>query len=87
MTQGTQTRTLYQLEGRDEEGGGREVQEGMDICISIADLSWYLLETKDPSSQGYGFFSGPVWMWELDCEESWVPMNWCFWTVVLEKTL
>ena len=39
MTQGTQTRTLYQLEGRDEEGGGREVQEGMDICISIADLS------------------------------------------------
>ena len=28
-----------------------------------------------------------VWMWELDCEESWVPKNWCFWTVVLEKTL
>ena len=28
----------------------------------------------------------PVWMWELDCEESWVPKNWCFWTVVLEKT-
>ena len=26
-------------------------------------------------------------MWELDCEESWVPKNWCFWTVVLEKTL
>ena len=31
--------------------------------------------------------SGHVWMWELDCEESWVPKNWCFWTVVLEKTL
>ena len=30
---------------------------------------------------------GHVWMWELDCEESWVPKNWCFWTVVLEKTL
>ena len=32
-------------------------------------------------------FSGHVWMWELDCEESWAPKNWCFWTVVLEKTL
>ena len=41
---------------------------------------------KGPSSQGYGFSSGHVWMWELDCEESWVP-NWCFCTVVLEKTL
>ena len=30
---------------------------------------------------------GHVWMWELDCEQSWVPKNWCFWTVVLEKTL
>ena len=39
------------------------------------------------SSQGYGFSSGHVWMWELDCEESWAPKNWCFWTVVLEKTL
>ena len=36
---------------------------------------------------GYGFSSGYVWMWELDCEESWVLKNWCFWTVVLEKTL
>ena len=35
----------------------------------------------------YGFSSGHVWMWELDCEESWVPKNWCFWTVLLEKTL
>ena len=43
--------------------------------------------SKGPSSQGYGFSSGHVWMWELDCEESWVLMNWCFWTVVLEKTL
>ena len=34
-----------------------------------------------------GFSSGDVWMWELDCEEGWVPKNWCFWTVVLEKTL
>ena len=42
---------------------------------------------KGPSSQGYCFSSGHVWMWELDCEESWVPKNWFFWTVVLEKTL
>ena len=39
------------------------------------------------SSQGYGFSCGYVWMWELDCEEGWAPKNWCFWTVVLEKTL
>ena len=38
-------------------------------------------------SQGYGFSSGHVWMWELDYEESGAPKNWCFWTVVLEKTL
>ena len=43
-------------------------------------------KVKGPSSQGYGFSSGHVWMWELDCQESWVPKNWCFWTVVLEKT-
>ena len=42
---------------------------------------------KGPSSQGYGFSSGHVWMWELDCEEGWTPKNWRFWTVVLEKTL
>ena len=40
-----------------------------------------------PSSQGYGFSSGHVWMWELDYKESWALKNWCFWTVVLEKTL
>ena len=38
-------------------------------------------------SQGYGFPSGHVWTWELDCKESWAPRNWCFWTAVLEKTL
>ena len=42
---------------------------------------------KGPSSRGYGFSSSHVGMWELDCEESWEPKNWCFWTVVLEKTL
>ena len=42
---------------------------------------------KGPSSQGYGFSSGHVWMWQLDYKESWAPKNWCFWNVVLEKTL
>ena len=42
---------------------------------------------KGPSSQGYGFSGGHVWTWQLDYKESWMPMNWCFWTVVLEKTL
>ena len=41
---------------------------------------------KGLSSQSYGFSSGHVWMWELDHKESWAPKNWCFWTVVLEKT-
>ena len=42
---------------------------------------------KDLSSQGYGFSSSHAWIWELDCEEGWALKNWCFWTVVLEKTL
>ena len=47
----------------------------------------HFFTNKGLSSQGYSFSSGPVWMWELDCEESWAPKNGCFWTVVLEKTL
>ena len=42
---------------------------------------------KGPSSQSYGFSSSHVWMWELHYKESWMPKNWCFWIVVLEKTL
>ena len=42
---------------------------------------------KDPSSQSYGFSSRNVWMCELEHEESWMPKNWCFWTVVSEKIL
>ena len=41
---------------------------------------------KGPYSQSYGFSSSHVWMWEVD-DEGWMPKNWCFWTVVLEKTL
>ena len=47
----------------------------------------YYFTNKDPSSQSCGFSSGRVWMWELVYTESWAPKNWCFWTVVLEKTL
>ena len=46
----------------------------------------YYFSNKGPSSQSYSFSSSHVWMWELDCEESWA-QNWYFWTVVLEKTL
>ena len=42
---------------------------------------------KGLSSQSYGFSSSQVSIWELDYKESWVPKNWCFWTVMLEKTL
>ena len=42
---------------------------------------------KGLSSQSYGFSSSHVWLWELDHKESWAPKNWCFWTVVLDKTL
>ena len=43
--------------------------------------------SKGLPGQGYGFSSSHVWMWELDCEESWALKNWCFWTMVLEKIL
>ena len=46
-----------------------------------------MIANKGPSSQGHGFSNSHVWMWELDYKESWAPNNWCFWTVVLEKTL
>ena len=42
---------------------------------------------KGPSSQSCGFSTSHIWMWELDYKESWVLKNWCFWTVMLQKTL
>ena len=56
----------------------------IDSILKSRDIT---LPTQTKVSQGYGFSSGHVWMWELDCEESWAPKNWCFWSVVLEKTL
>ena len=47
----------------------------------------YYFASKGLSSQGYGFSSSHIWMWELDYKENWAQKNWCFWTVVLEKTL
>ena len=61
---------------------GRKVMTNLDRVFKSRDII-----NKGLSSQGYGFSSSHVWMWELDSKESWVPKNWCFWTVVLEKTL
>ena len=47
----------------------------------------YYFVNKGPSSQGYGLSNSHVWKWELDYKESWALKNWCFWNVVLKKTL
>ena len=62
---------------------GRKVMTNLDSTLKSRDIT----ANKCVSSQCYGFSSSHVWMWELDCEESWALKNWCFWTVVLEKTL
>ena len=62
-------------------------KESFDQPIQHIKKQRHYFAKKGPSSQGYGFSCGHIWMWELDCEESWAPKNWCFWTVVLEKTL
>ena len=62
----------------------RKVMTNLDSILKSRDIT---LPNKFPSCQGYEFSSGHVWMWESDYNESWVPKNWCFWTVVLEKTL
>ena len=54
---------------------------------SILKKQTHYFVNKGPSSQGYGFSSSQVRMWELDYKESWAEKNWCFWTWVLEKTL
>ena len=54
----------------------------MDLCQQR-----HYFTNKGPSNQSYGFSSSHVWMWELDHKEGWTSKNWCFQTVVLEKTL
>ena len=63
---------------------GRKAMTNLD---SIFKKQRHYFADKGPSSQSYGFSSGNVWMWDLDHKESWVLKNWCFWTVVLKKTL
>ena len=60
----------------------KETMTNLDSILKSRDII-----DKDQSSQSYCFSSSHVWMWELDYKERWVPKNWCFWTVVLEKTL
>ena len=62
---------------------GRKVMTNLDSTLK----SSHYFANIGSSSQGYCFSSGHVWMWELDCKESWVLKNWCFWTVLLGKTL
>ena len=62
---------------------GRKVMTNPDSILKSRDIT---LPTKVCLVKA-GFSSGHIWMWELDYKESWEPKNWCFWTVVLEKTL
>ena len=59
----------------------------MSLLLNMLSTQRHYFANKGLSSQGYGVSSSHVCMWELDCEESWALKNWCFWTVVLEKTL
>ena len=63
------------------------LEESYDQPIQHIQKQRHYFASKSLASQSYGFSSGHVWMWELDSEGSWAPKNWCFWTVVLEKTL
>ena len=62
-------------------------KESHDKPSQHTQMQRHRFSDKGPHSQSYGFSSSHLWMWELDYKESWVPKNWCFWTVVLEKTL
>ena len=62
---------------------GRKAMTNLDSILKSRDY----FADKGPSSHSYGFSSSHVWMWELDYKEGWVLKNWCFWTVMLEKTL
>ena len=62
---------------------GRKVMTNLDSILKSRDIT---LQTKVCLVKAMVFFSGLVWTWELDYKESWPPKNWCFWTVVLEKT-
>ena len=64
---------------------GRKAMTNLDSLLKSRDRDHFA--NKGPYNQSYGFSSSHVWMWELDHKGGWVLKNWCFWTVVLEKTL
>ena len=66
---------------------GRKVKQRINQPKQNIKKQRHYFANKGLSSQSYGFSSSHVWMWKLDYKESWVQKNWCFWTVVLEKTL
>ena len=67
---------------------GRKAMTKLDNMLkSRVKNQRYYFANKGLSSQSYSFSSSHVRMWELDHKEGWAPKNWCFWTVVLEKTL
>ena len=61
---------------------GRKAMTNLDSVLKNRDIT-----DKGPYSQSYDFSSNHVWVWDLDHKEGWMLMNWCFWTVMLEKTL
>ena len=63
---------------------GGKAMTNLDSILKSIDIT---LPIKVHISQRYGFSSSCVWMWELDHKEGWLPKKWCFWSVVLEKTL
>ena len=82
--------------------GGAKSLQMVTAAMKLKDTPWkksydqprqhikkqrHYFTNKGLSSQSYGFSSSHVWIWELDYKESWAPKYWCFWTVVLEKTL
>ena len=62
---------------------GRKTMTNLDSMLKHRDVTC----DEGQSSQSFGFSSSHLWMWEFDHKECWAPKNWCFWTVVLEKTL
>ena len=62
---------------------GRKVVTNLDIILK----NRHYFANQGPYGQSFGFSSNHVWMWELNHKGDWMPKNWCFWTVVLEKTL
>ena len=63
---------------------GRKVMTILDSILKSRNITFV---NKGLFSQSYGFSSSHVWIWELDHKENWAPKNWCFWIVLLEKTL